>query len=394
MKRIISNIIISCVCVFGASAITIDEVIDSVKHNNVALKIAKEEQMRIVNSIKSSNNLSNPEVGFEYHKGANIDGDTYGFSLTQKFDWPGLYVSRSQSNKHKIEMAHAELLNNNMAVLFETKQLCIQIVNVNKKIKAQEKIYDNMSELYAKYEKGFNQGEISMLDINKLKIEMLNVKRDLDMFVAQRSALGKELMAMNGNIEIVVDNLTDYPIQSLESVDYYLSQIETYDPEYIAQGEGVKAANVDYKSAKMGWLPEFSLGYRYTNELGTKFNGFEVGVSLPLFANRNKVGESKAGLKVAEFAQKDVLIKKESALKADFQKVVTTRTQINSYKNVLDDETNIQMLKKALEGGEMSLLNYLLELRYFLEAHHTLLDLEYEYNMLLTSINKYELISK
>lgn len=394
MKRIISNIIISCACVFGVSAITVNDVIDNIKQNNVTLKIAKEEQTRIVNSIKSSNNLSNPEVGFEYHKGANVDGDKYGFSLTQKFDWPGLYVARSQSNKHKIEMAHAELLNNNMAILLESKQLCIQIVNINKKINAQEKIYENMSELYAKYEKGFNQGEISILDINKLKIEMLNVKRDLDMFVVQRSALSKELSAMNGDIEIAVETLMDYPVQALESVDHYLSQIATYDPEYIAQGEGVKAANGDYKSAKMGWLPEFSLGYRYTNELGTKFNGFEVGVSLPLFANRNKVGETKAGLKAAELVQKDILIKKESTLKANFQKVVITRAQINSYKNVLDDETNILMLKKALEGGEMSLLNYLLELRYFLEAQHTLLDLEYEYNTLLTSINKYGLINE
>ena len=251
MKRIISNIIISCACVFGVSAITVNDVIDNIKQNNVTLKIAKEEQTRIVNSIKSSNNLSNPEVGFEYHKGANVDGDKYGFSLTQKFDWPGLYVARSQSNKHKIEMAHAELLNNNMAILLESKQLCIQIVNINKKIKAQEKIYENMSELYAKYEKGFNQGEISILDINKLKIEMLNVKRDLDVFVVQRRALSQELSAMNGDIEIAVETLMDYPVQALESVDHYLSQIATYDPEYIAQGEGVKAANGDYKSAKM-----------------------------------------------------------------------------------------------------------------------------------------------
>ena len=51
------------------------------------------------------------------------------------------------------------------------------------------------------------------------------------------------------------------------------------------------------------------------------------------------------------------------------------------------------MLQKALEGGQISLLDYLLELRYFLEAQQTLLDLEFEYNTLMTDLNKYQLLN-
>ena len=50
------------------------------------------------------------------------------------------------------------------------------------------------------------------------------------------------------------------------------------------------------------------------------------------------------------------------------------------------------MLEKALSGGQISLLNYLLELRYFLEAQQTLLDLEFEYNSILAKLNKYSLL--
>ncbi len=392
MKRLMSYIAAVILFVANSYAITIDEVIDSIKKNNVALKISHEGYLGAKKEISSTNNLSNPEMGFEYHKGANVEGDKYGFAITQKFDWPGLYISRSKSNDSKISAEYANHLNTQLGILLDAKQLCMQVVNLNKKIETQGEIYDNISQLYTEYEKAAKQGEVSILDINKLKIELLNVKNDLDVYVAELESVKAALCGINGDNEISnILCLNEYPTQDLESIEFYMSQITSLDPEYIAKSEGVKVARGDYSVAKNGWFPEFALGYRYTNELGTKFNGFEVGMSLPIFANNKKVGASKSNLLVAEMAKNDILIKKEADLKAEYLQIVSTRTQIYNYKSVLE-ENNEMYLKKALDGGELSLLNYLLELRYFLEAKHTLLDLEYKYNTLLTSLNKYSLI--
>ena len=81
-----------------------------------------------------------------------------------------------------------------------------------------------------------------------------------------------------------------------------------------------------------------------------------------------------------------------SAIKNDYAQAVYLRSQIYSYNSVLTDSSNIEMLEKALSGGQISLLNYLLELRYFLEAQQTLLDLEFEYNSILAKLNKYSLL--
>ena len=143
----------------------------------------------------------------------------------------------------------------------------------------------------------------------------------------------------------------------------------------------------------MGWLPDLALSYKYSNEMGSKFNGFAVGVSVPIFANRNKVSASKSELIAAELTQKDVLADLESAIKTDYSHIVTAKSQIHSYNNVLESGNNEKMLQKALEGGQISLLDYLLELRYFLEAQQTLLDLEFEYNTLMTDLNKYQLLN-
>ena len=222
---------------------------------------------------------------------------------------------------------------------------------------------------------------------------VINTKRELDQLIAQRNADIEKLYGLNGKTVIDgVNLLTVYPNQSLESKETYLGQVVTLDPEVQCIEYNKEATRKDVSSAKMGWLPNLSVGYRYTNELGSKFNGVAVGVSVPIFSNRNKVNATKSELLTSEYNQQSIIALKESQIKAYFEHIVTLQSQINSYKKVLDDNNNQLMLKKALDGGQITLLNYLLELRYFLEAKQTLLDLEYEYNSTLTSLNKYSLL--
>ncbi len=391
-KKIYISIVL-LLSIVNVSAITVDEILNTIANNNLSLQASNEECKSMIYNIKSYNNLSDPEVGFEYHSGSNIEGNKYGISVTQNIDWPGLYISRAKANKFRMSAAEAKLISDRLNILHEAKQLCMQIINLNRKVENQTLVHNNISQLYEEYEKGFQYGEISILDINKLKVELLNTKRELDQLIAQRNADIEKLYGLNGKTVIDgVSLLTVYPNQSLESKETYLGQVVTLDPEVQCIEYNKEATRKDVSSAKMGWLPNLSVGYRYTNELGSKFNGVAVGVSVPIFSNRNKVNATKSELLTSEYNQQSIIALKESQIKAYFEHIVTLQSQINSYKKVLDDNNNQLMLKKALDGGQITLLNYLLELRYFLEAKQTLLDLEYEYNSTLTSLNKYSLL--
>lgn len=393
MNKKIYISIVFLLSIVNVYAITVDEILNTIANNNLSLQASNEECKSMIYNIKSYNNLSDPEVGFEYHSGSNIEGNKYGISVTQNIDWPGLYISRAKANKFRMSAAEAKLISDRLNILHEAKQLCMQIINLNRKVENQTLVYNNISQLYEEYEKGFQYGEISILDINKLKVELLNTKRELDQLIAQRNADIEKLYGLNGKTVIDgVSLLTVYPNQSLESKETYLGQVVTLDPEVQCIEYNKEATRKDVSSAKMGWLPNLSVGYRYTNELGSKFNGVAVGVSVPIFSNRNKVNATKSELLTSEYNQQSIIALKESQIKAYFEHIVTLQSQINSYKKVLDDNNNQLMLKKALDGGQITLLNYLLELRYFLEAKQTLLDLEYEYNSTLTSLNKYSLL--
>lgn len=378
---------------FCTQALTIDSVLDSIAANNSEIKAKNAELQSKIASIKASNNLGDTEIGFEYQKGDNVDGKKYGFSISQGFEWPGIYITRAKANKLQISAIEYEYLYKKLDILLNAKQLYIKIINSNRKIKTQTEIYNNIKQLFDEYEKGFKHGEISILDINKLKIELLNVKQVLNQSVIERNSLIEELIYLNGNKVIFgIELVCTYPEQELQAIETYENHLTSLDPEYNLNNAIISSSEKDVCMAKMGWLPKFSIGYKYANEVGSKFNGIAVGMSLPIFSNRNKVSEAKAAQSASQYSSQDVLSSKMTQVKTDYAQAVYLKEQIYLYNSVLSDSSNTEMLKKALNGGQITLLNYLMELRFFLDAQQTLLDLEYEYNSVLTSLNKYQLL--
>lgn len=387
---IIGIIIVSS---FNIKAITIESILDSININNTLLMSKNAEMNAKIADIKTSNNLGDTEIGFEYQNGANINGQKYGISVSQGFDWPGMYMARSKANNAKIKAAEYEFQIDKLDILFTAKQLCLNVINANQKIKAQTQIYNGIKQLSAEYEKGFKHGEISILDINKLKIELLNVKQALDKSIVERNNLIDKLTALNGNKSIAnIESIDVYPNQELHAFETYTNEFSSLDPKLNYEAQILNSSNKEVTMAKLGWLPKFSVGYKYANELGDKFNGFEIGMALPLFSNINKVKTAKSTQLSAEYNEQDILAEKTAEIKSNYAQAVYLRSQIHSYNTVLSDTANHEMLRKALDGGQITLLNYLLEIRYFLEAEQTLLDLEFEYNSVLTTLNKYNLL--
>ena len=198
---------------------------------------------------------------------------------------------------------------------------------------------------------------------------------------------------MNGNKRIEgvsLDALRDYPADELAAIEAYRSLYATNNPqaEYFTHIDN--STRSDVKVARMGWLPKLELGYQYTNELGDGFNGVTVGASIPLFSNKRKVAAAKAEAITNELNRNTYRNDVEAQLKADYAQAVALKSQLTQYFDIIADDNNFTVLRKALDGGQITLLNYLLELRYFLDAKNKYLDLEHSYHATLASLSRYQ----
>ena len=374
----------------SAQAITIDDVLTQVKQNNTQLKAAGARLDADQKSLKSSNNLPDPEVGGAYLFGKGPLDDKWEIGISQQVEWPGVYSARSNAADAFISALQHGYSAEQLEVLNQARSLCIDIVGYNNLIQFNQGVLDNLNRLFDTYNKALAHGEVSIIDVNKLKIERLLMQQKIDEATSLRTAAVEQLKGINGGIDIAgAESINTYAPLPLLSLEQHLTQARSSSPLLAKQNALVTAQSKNATATARQSLPSLSLGYRHVCEMGDHFNGISMGVSLPVFSNRGKKSAARASVFAAEmdasFTQNTI----ESNIATCHQRATALKNQIGVYDNALTSTDNIAVLNKALNGGEMSLLNYLQELRYFVEAQAVMLSLQNDYNKTLAQLWQY-----
>ena len=120
-----------------------------------------------------------------------------------------------------------------------------------------------IARLYDNYTLALEKREITILDINKLRIELVNTKQTLANLKITHDEIIENLKALNGNNQMpttLINELIEYPNDKLQPLDMYVKQFNEHDPESNYYAEMNNAFNAERSVARMGWLPKFSIG--------------------------------------------------------------------------------------------------------------------------------------
>lgn len=124
---------------------------------------------------------------------------------------------------------------------------------------------------------------------------------------------------------------------------------------------------------------------------GEHFQGVTVGVSVPLWANKNRIKQSKAAAQTARTVAEDTRMQFYNRLQNLFLKASGLQQSVTTYRSSLDSFNNAVLLKKALDMGEISLLDYLLEMQYYYDAVENALAAEKDFELALADLSAVEL---
>lgn len=333
-------------------------------------------------SARAANALENPEIEFERLWSAGPADDKWNAGISQSFDWPGAYRARSRA-AGKIELAQREsILSTYRELTQKAAELGVEIIAANRRIALLEEMHNSMTRLREKYERAWELGETTILDLNKIKIEEIRSASELEQARIERSQLAAELSAFGSDSHALDAMLamTDFPyLPPLRERGYYLEQAVTDSPDlrYAAAMAAAEAENA--KVAAMERYPGFRLGYVHAFEEGTHFNGLSVGLSLPIYSRRHAVNSARYLAEAAQFENSVARIELESNVAADYASAEKLHRQMEQYAPLVENVNNLALLRKALDGGEMSLLDYLQETNYFLAARTDYLTLNRDY---------------
>lgn len=389
------NIIITLLTILVASQISaqnIESLLSEIESNNTTLRAYKDlnEAQKLEN--KTGIYLENPEIGFNYLWGdPSSMGERKDFSVSQSFDFPTAYGIRKKIADAKNEQSDLEFELQRKSVLYKAKTLCNELIYLNALNRVLTKRVDHASNIAKAYSIRFDKGEINILEKNKAQFNLLNAEKELEANETEREVLLAELTALNGG------NTVSFMQATFDAVELpldFTSWYTTYEKKNIILQQAhndVALSEEQIKLSKALSLPKFSGGYMSESVVGESFKGVSLGMSIPLWENKNKVKVASAQQQVAIELANDKKIQTYNQLKGQFEKALNLQETLASYKESFQELNSTDLLKKALDAGEISLIDYLLELTLYYETTDKFLAIEKELNQLAAGLYFFDL---
>ena len=376
------------------SAHDIDRIAAEMAGRNLAVASGSASMESDLLSLKAENQLEAPEIEFEHLWGGKGAKDKTGITVSQGFDWPGVYAARSKAisiQKQTIGLLHrANLLDKAL----EAKLAIYDLIYARQQLALVDTISANIGRILAATESGYRRGEYTILDVNRLKVETVNIQRRHRDIASRIAMLTASINALNGGNDAseMTDGLNAFPPEHMLSYGEYADEADRLDPTIEAARMGQQAAKQMETAEKRSSFPGFSIGYRYSREEGINFHGFTAGISLP-FLRKNYRKESAKALALANsYDGNEALVSRIAQIKASYENASRLRDDNAAFAAVFENSDNIRLLSRAYAGGQMSSVEYLTDINYFLDANLTYLQSRYDYAIALAQLNRYTLL--
>lgn len=407
MKKKVILTLMACVTPFLAtwaqgSSEAIHAILQQIENNNKELQANNLQVASQKIENRSSNNLTNPKINYAHLWDSKNSHETVGeMVVSQGFDFPSLYITRGKMNRIKAQALDAEARTLRQQILLQAQELCLDIIMLHQQQLLLKERLANAEELSALYKRRLETGDANILETNKINLELLNVRTEAR---ANQTAIhGKmqELMALNGNHPLnpgraalegqvpqpAALGLVEYPPVALPQDFKALSEeLIQNDPSVQAALNQSQAAHKQVSVSRQGWLPSLEVGYRRNTESGHPLNGVVVGISIPIFENTGKVKAAKAQALRTDFQKENTSLQVRSNLWKLYEEACSVQSSIKEYQDTFGQQQDLALLKKALEGGEISMIEYFVEVAVIYQSHNNLLQLENQYQKAMAQI--------
>ena len=393
MKRFILTIALVSSAMAAGAQTSIEEVLRSVEANNKELQANRQMVTAQKLEAKLDNNLPDPSVSYTHQygnkEGMGIQGELV---ASQSFDFPTVYVQKNKLSKAKGEGFDRQSAEIRQQILLQAKEVCLDLVLLNQQKNLLDIRRQNAEQLSALYETRLQNGDANVLEVNKINLELLNAKNEARMNEAARIAKLHELAMLNGGIEINFTDTAYLPVENpLSFVDLKQEAIPANRQLLSLQSEKAAALRQLSVSKSLN-LPGFELGYRLNTATGgERFNGFLVGISIPLFSNRNHVKQAKAQSLYTDLQLESATATIESDLLRLYNQSVALKTSIDEYSEVLKSQNNLALLNKAIQAGQISMIEYFVDVATLYQSMQNHMQLQNEYQKVIAQLYKFKL---
>lgn len=371
---------------------SIDSLLQSIANNNKTIiantKYWETKKMEFQTGLTPYN----PKVDYDYLNGSPVGaGNQTDFAVTQSFDFPTAYSKKKQLSNEQIEQTDFKVITSRQNILLEAKLICLELIYRNKLNSVLTIRRQNTENWLTAFEKSLEKGQGNIMDVNKAKLQLIEINAAFQRNLSLTNQLNQKLTELNGGNVVDFTDTIYSTFSSVPVFDSLESEIEVNDPvrKYLEQEKVIAQKELELSKAMS--LPKVETGYHYQAILGQRFNGIHFGLTIPLWENKNRVKAQQANLAYDDSNLEEHINEHYHDIKQKYEKQSNLRITLNEYKTLFASLNNVELLDKSLSSGQISTIEYFMEMTYYYEALKNYLKIEKEYYQTIAELYKYQL---
>jgi len=387
-------------CILGLLLISVavvaqnpmEKILASIEENNTTLKALRKtlEARKLENNLGTC--LPDPELSFNYLWGSpSTIGNRTDLSFVQSIDYSTLSGMKSRMAKDRNHLVEWNYRFERMVILLEARKQGIELIYLNATKRELSQRLLHAEALVEAYRKRLEHGDANLIEYNKSRMNLAATQASLTRIEVERTAALSRLNSLNAEKAVELRD-DQFPLVKL-SADFesWFAHAAESNPllAYVKQEVEVRKKQVSLTKSMN--LPSLTAGYMSEKVVGQTFQGVFLGLSLPLWENKKRVLQAKAELQAAEAREADSRQRVYGELKVLFDRMMGFRTLAATYRETLRSVNSSDLLKKALEAGQISLLDYLQEVTFYYDLVDKSLEAERDFQLTLAELNRSDL---
>lgn len=368
----------------------LSDLIHQIEQNHTGLMALK----RAFAAEKAANRVGlapeDPRVEVNYLKpNPRLADHRLDYSITQDLDFPTVYRWRRKVAQGQDQLVDQQYLLQRSEVVSQAVQTWLQWVYFQEENRILRQQHDYAERLLTAFEQAFEAGSVSALERNRARIHAAQAQRSLKMNEIELRATEQQLLRLNGGQAI--DQLpTQYPDWALPtSFNEWFAEISGQQGEMQVLLAELEVNKQQQSLARAMQWPSLSVGYMREQDIEVDFKGVTVGVSIPLWHNRQRTRHARLQQQAQESliadAEQQFYLKQQHL----FDKASALWEEVTALRSTLADSREPSLLQKALNLGQITLIDYLVELGIYYQLHEQLLTAEWDYYLTQAEMRKW-----
>lgn len=359
-----------------------------IAQNNTTLKALHRQMQASVLANGSNLSLTDPEAEVAYLVGTPKGvPNRSNVSLTQSLDWDVLLGRRRALAKANNQVAYNDYRLAVQQVLTEADEQFTSLVYYNKLCGELSQRQTLAEEIERLYQQKFERGDINQLEVNKVRLNASVCRADWARANNERQQILANLQRLNGGHAVAFTD-TVYPLagKALPPLVDFQSALAGSLAVQTAQA-AVAQSEAEIRVAKAEGLPALTVGFQGEYIKQNNYSGLSLGFTVPIWGNsRKKIRKAEAELAANRLTVDDVIYQE----RAQVAKLYASAQQLQQAANALQKDmqlmNNDQLLRRSLELGQISLLDYLLELSFYYTARTSQLEAERDAQLAVSAL--------